>query len=325
VYVCLLHIFFEDLTSSQAFDAPVPVAPSRRGSTTGKVGTPPPLAPKPNLMSRRQSTASPAPPLSSPPPDAKQVPREVPATSITPVKLSTLISSDTSAPLLPPSPLSASLPCLSSACEPAAPVDDKASEIPPATALEHKLDESEEVKNMEKERIEAETLRLQEDQQAVMLARLEEEKRGLDKISNEAVESELRNKLEEKRKTKADTSKPWIKRKPKREEIDPTILASLTSLESRIATPLPLPEHKASTSQSSISTPAPVDNNTQDSDKPFVLIPAFVPEAYPSPIAIVLDEQNMVVSTQATCGQYDGATPREWSVLMFPFGVLIDA
>jgi hypothetical protein len=184
--------------------------------------------------------------------------------------------------------------------------------------LEHKLDEQEAVKK----RIETETLRLQDHQQAVMHTRLEEEKRERDKITNETAEPELKMKLEEKRKTKADTSKPWIKRKPKREEIDPMILASMTSLESRSATPLPLPERNPSASQSPISAPMPVDNYIQDSDKPLTLIPT--PVLCSSPIAIAFDEKNMVTSLQATCEQGDIATPCEWFVPMLPFGVLMD-
>ena len=174
---------------------------------------------------------------------------------------------------------------------------------------------------MEKERIESESLRLQGNQQAVVLARLEEEKREQEKVTNDTVQSELKRKLEEKRKTKADTSKPWIKRKPKREEIDPMILASLTSLESRSATSLPLTERNASTSQSPMSTLVLVDNNIQDLDKPFVLIPAPVPELFSSPIAIAWD----VLSVQATCERDDVATPGEWFVRVLPFGVLIEA
>ena len=320
MYVHLHHILLEDLTLPQAFDAPVQVTPSRRGSTTGKVGTPPPLVPKPNFMSRRQSTTTPIPPLTGPLPDAKQGEREQPATSTTPIKLPASIFSDKPAPLFPPSPLLALR--LSSAYEPAAPGDHKISEIPLATTLEHTLDEKEEVKNTEKKRIEAETLRLQDEQQVVMLARLEEEKRERDKITSETAESDLKKKLEEKRKTKADTSKPWIKRKPKREEIDPMILASLTSLESRSATPLPLPERNASTTQGPISTPVSIDNNTQDSDKPF--IPTSAPLCS-SPIAIALDEKNMVVSAQATCEEDDVATPGEWFVPVLPIGVLMNA
>ncbi len=270
-------------------------------------------------MSRRQSTTTPVPPLTTPPPDAKQGPREEQATSTTPIKLSTSIFSDTPAPLLPPSSLSALPLRLSSTYGHAAPGNHRISEVPSATALERKLGE-EEVKSMEKERIESEGLRLQGDQQVVMLARLEEEKRERDKITNDTVGSELKRKLEEKRKTKVDTSKPWIKRKPKREEIDPMILASLTSLESRGATSLPLTERNASTSQSPMSTLVLVDNNIHDSGKPFVLIPAPVPELCSSPIEIALD----VASVQATCEQDDLATPGEWLAPMLPFGVLID-
>jgi hypothetical protein len=82
-------------------------------------------------------------------------------------------------------------------------VNHETSEIPSATALEHKLDEKEEVKNMEKERIEAETRRLQEDQQAVMLARLEEEKQERDKISQGDGGVGAQEKLEEKRKSQS--------------------------------------------------------------------------------------------------------------------------
>jgi len=193
--------------------------------------------------------------------------------------------------------------------------------FPSATALEHKR---EELKNMEQKHIEAETLRLQDNQQAVMLARLEEDKREQDKITNETVESELKWKLEEKRKTKADTSKPWIKRKPKREEIDPMILASLTSLESRSVTPLPLIERNASTSQRPVSTPVPVDNNIQDSDKPFMPITSPELEWCSSPIVIALDKKNIVVSPEATCEQGDVATPCERFVPVLPVSVLMD-
>lgn len=272
-------------------------------------------------MSKRQSTTTPVPPLTSPPPDAKHGPREEQTTSATPNKLPTSISSDKPAPLLPPSPLSALPLRLSSAYGHAAPGSHKISEVPSATALERKLGEKEEVKNMEKERIEFEGLRLQGDQQAVVLARLEEEKREREKVTNDTAESELKRKLEEKRKTKADTSKPWIKRKPKREEIDPMILASLTSLESKSATSLSLSERNASTLQRPMSTLMLVDNNIHDMDKPFVLIPAPVPELCSSPIEIALD----VVSAQATCEQGDVATPGEWFVPVLPFGVLIDA
>lgn len=319
MYVCLHHILLEDLTLFQAFDAPIQVAPSRRGSTTGKVGTPPPLVPKPNFMSRRQSTTTPVPPLTSPPPDAKQGEREQPPTSTTPIKLPASIFSDKPAPLLPPSPL---LALRLSAYEPVAPGDHKISEISLATTSGHTLDEKAAVRNTEKKRIEAETLRLQDDQQAVVLSRVEDEKRERDKITSETAESELKKKLEEKRKTKADTSKPWIKRKPKREEIDPMILASLTSLESRSATPLPLPERNAPTTQGPIATPVSMDNNTRDSDKPFILTPAPVCS---SPIAIALDEKNMVVSAQATCEEDDVATPGEWFVPVLPFVVLMNA
>lgn len=273
-------------------------------------------------MSRRQSTSTPVPPLTSPPPDAKQGPREEQTTSTIPIKLPTSISSDKPAPLLPPLSLSASPLHLSAAYGHLAPGNHKISEVPSATALEHKLDEKEEVKNMARELIEAESLRLQGEQQAVMLARLEEEKREREKITNDTAESELMRKFGEKRKTKADTSKPWIKRKPKREEIDPMVLASLTSLESRGAT---LPEHNASTSQRPISTLLLGGNNIQDSDIPFALIPAPVPDLCSSPIEVDSDENNIVESTQATCEQGDVAATCEWFVLVLPFSVLRDA
>jgi len=183
---------------------------------------------------------------------------------------------------------------------------------------------------MEKERIEAETRRLQEEQLAVMLVRLEEEERERDNTAKETMESELKRKLEEKRKTKADTSKPWIKRKPKREEIDPVILASLTSLESRSATPLPLPEHKASTSedkggtpQSHSSIPAQADTNPRASNETFVFIPRHVPQTSRSSIVVILDEKGMVVSAQPTREQDDVTIPREWFISMLSLGVLI--
>jgi hypothetical protein len=187
-----------------------------------------------------------------------------------------------------------------------------------STALRSKPDEKEEAMNMEKERIEAETRQLEEEQRTAMLARLEEEKRERGTTAKETAESELKRKMEEKRKSKADISKPWIKRKPKREDIDPTILASLISLESRSASPLPLSEHKASmlnnqedserTSQSPSSTPAPVDTNPQTSNEAFVLVPVPVLEARSSPITIVLDERNVVVSARPTRKQDDVVT-----------------
>ena len=202
---------------------------------------------------------------------------------------------------------------------------------PSAAAFEQKLDDKEEVKIMEMERIEAETRRLQEDQQAVVRARLEEENRERDKIAKETMESELKRRLEEKRRAKTDTSKPWIKRKPKREEIDPMILASLESLESRSTTPLPLPEPRASTpngqednrgpSHNRSSVLAQVDTDTHVSNEPFVLAPMHVPEACPSPIAVVLDEKNMVASNRE---QVDVAAPGEWLLHVWSLVVLMD-
>lgn len=190
---------------------------------------------------------------------------------------------------------------------------------PSVAALEHEVNEQEEVKIMEMERIEAETRRLQEDQQAVVLARLEEENRERDTMAKETMDPELKRKLEEKPRAKADTSKPWIKRKPKREEIDPMILASLDSLESRSTTPLPLPERQVSTpndqednrrpprSRSSVS--APVDTNTRVSNETFMLVSTHVPEARPSPIAAVL-EKNVAPNRE----QVDVATLGEWFI-----------
>ena len=308
--MCLVHLDTSsgELTSPQAFGAPIPVAPSRRGSTAGKATPPPPLAPKPDLMSRRQSTTIPAPPLSSPLPSTKPGLREEPGVSITLIKPSASTSSGKAAPWFPASSLSASPQSLPHAYGPTTPANHEISVIHSAAVLEHKADEKEEVKVVEMERIEAETRRLQEDQWGVMLARLEGENRGRDKIPKETMEPELKRKLEEKRRATADTSKPWIKRKPKREEIDPMILASLDSLESRSTTPLPLPGHRASTpnhqeddrrpSHSRSSVPELVATNNQASSETFVLVPTCVAEARSSPITVVLDEKNIVASNQ---------------------------